>query len=231
MLRWLATWIIRLGLVLAGTSILAVLLGRLVDPPLTPLMALRTIEGLAKGRLVGVAHRSVPLEEVSPSLLRAVIAAEDARFFQHRGIDWRAVRAAREWNVRHPEQPRGASTITMQCARSAFLWPGRTWLRKGVEVWFTTLMELFWPKRRILEVYLNVVEWGDGVYGVAAAAERWFGRPAARLDPAQAALLAAVLPSPRRWKPDAPTATVRRRAAVISRRAGAVGLAPLGDGE
>lgn len=208
-------------------SVAVILAGRFVTPPITPLMVLRLAESRLAGRPHVLARRPVALEGVSPALLRAVIAAEDARFFRHRGIDWRAVRAARAWNARHPDRPRGASTITMQCARSAFLWPGRSWLRKGLEVWLALLMELFWPKRRILEVYLQVVEWGDGVYGAAAAAEHWFARPPDRLDAGQAALLAAVLPAPRRWRPDRPTPGVRRRAETIRRRAEAVDLSGL----
>lgn len=227
MLRLLVRALARAAVALAGLSIVVVLLGRFATPPLTPLMFLRIGESWLDGRRHTLQRRALTLDQVSPALVRAVIAAEDARFFRHRGIDWDAVRAARAWNARHPDRPRGASTITMQCARSAFLWPGRSWLRKGLEVWLTVLMELFWPKRRILEVYLQVVEWGDGIYGAAAAAEHWFGRPPDRLDVGQAALLAAVLPAPRRWRPDRPTPGVRRRAALIQRRAQAVDLSGL----
>ena len=123
---------------------------------------------------------------------------------------------------------RGASTITMQCARNVFLWQGRTYVRKALEIWFTGLMELFWSKRRILEVYLNVIEWGPGVYGVQAASEHYFDVPASRLDARQAALLAAVLPSPLERNPAQPTPAVDRRAMMIARRAARVRLGPLG---
>jgi len=158
-----------------------------------------------------------------------VIASEDARFLQHHGVDFAELERARRYNERHAgKRLRGASTISMQCARSVFLWPHRTWVRKAFEVYFTGLMELVWSKRRILEVYLNVVEWGDGVYGVEAAAQRAFGVPARSLTPAQASLLAAVLPSPIRWSAERPTPHVRSRAARIAARARQVDLRPLG---
>ncbi len=210
-------------------SVGAVLLGRVVDPPLTPLMMLRVLEGAVHGRWVGIDRTRVPLDDVSPALLRAVIASEDAKFFEHNGVDWDAVERARTWNDRHDgRRLRGASTITMQCARSVFLWPGRTWIRKGLEIWFATLMEALWGKRRILEAYVNLVEWGDGIYGAEAAAQAYFGRSVADVDARQAALLAAMLPNPRRWNPAAPTPYLRARASTIARRAAAVRLDPLG---
>ena len=166
---------------------------------------------------------------MSPALLRSVIAAEDARFFVHHGVDFAELERARDYNERQRgKRVRGASTITMQCARSTFLWTGRTWLRKGIEVYFTALLELLWSKRRILEVYVNVVEWGEGVYGIDAASQRAFGVPAKRLTPQQASLLAAVLPSPQRWSATAPSTYVRGRAARIAARARQVDLRPLG---
>lgn len=219
------------GLALAGfavLSVLAVLALRWLDPPFTPLMVLRAVEARASGRPTAIERRLVPLDSVSADLVRAVLAAEDARFLSHRGIDLREVDRARRFNEReHGLRLRGASTITMQCARNVFLWQGRTWLRKGLEVWFTPLLEFLWGKRRILEVYLNVVEWGDGVYGVEAAARHWFGIPAARLDPVRSALLAASLPSPRRATPGRPSPTLREAAARIARRAPRIDVAPL----
>jgi len=222
-------WTVRLAAAALLASIVAVALLRLVDPPLTPLMLVRIAEGAVQGRWVGIDRRWVDLEDVSPSLLRAVIAAEDARFFRHHGVDFEELERARAYNARQRgKRVRGASTISMQCARSTFLWTDRTWLRKGFEVYFTALIELLWPKRRILEMYVNVVEWGDGVYGVGAAAERAFGVTAKKLTPQQAALLAAVLPSPRRWSAAEPSPHVRARAARIAARARQVDLAPLG---
>lgn len=203
-------------------SVLAVLAYRVVRPPLTPLMVIRTVEGDGGGT-----RTWVPLARVSPVLQRAVIAAEDARFFTHGGFDVSAIRRAQAYNARHPRRrPRGASTITMQCARNVFLWPGGSWVRKGLEAWFAGLMELLWDKHRILEVYLNVIEWGRGLYGVEAASRTYFGVPAASLDARQAALLAAALPNPRRWNPARPTAYLDARARLIQARAARVRLSP-----
>ena len=205
---------------------LSVLAVRWINPPATPLMMIRLAEGAVHRRWVGVDQRWVALDQVSPELLRAVIAAEDAHFFTHWGVDMDALRKARVWNARHERQGRvrGASTITMQCARNVFLWQGRTYVRKALELWFTALMEATWSKRRILEVYVNVIEWGPGVYGAQAAAERYFRVPAARLDARQAALLAAALPDPLTRNPAAPTAFLDARATRIARRAALVRL-------
>ena len=197
------------------------LLYRVIDPPLTPIM-------VREGVVHGIARDVVGLDDVSPALVRAVIAAEDARFFGHHGVDWEAVRRAREYNARHDDEPRrGGSTITMQCARNVFLWRGKSYVRKALEVVAAYAVELVWGKRRILEVYLNVIEWGPGVFGAEAAAQTYFGVPAASLTPRQAALMAAVLPNPRRWSPALPTRFVMARAAIIERRAARVSLKPL----
>jgi monofunctional biosynthetic peptidoglycan transglycosylase len=201
---------------------------RFVRPPLTPLMVVRVLEGLPAGRWVGVTKRWVDVERVSPTLVRAVIGAEDTRFFVHHGVDLDALRRAATYNARHGgRRLRGAGTITMQCARNVFLWQGRSYLRKGLEISLSPVLELAWGKRRILEVYLNVIEWGDGLYGVEAAAERYFGTTAARLDAWQSALLAAALPDPRRSNPAAPSRYLAARAAIIMARAGRVRLGAL----
>jgi len=198
-----------------------VLLYRVIDPPLTPLM-------IREAFVHGLTKESVPLDRIAPALLQAVIAAEDARFFEHRGVDWEAVRRAREYNARHGNEPRrGGSTITMQCARNVFLWPGKSYVRKALEVGIGYVLELVWGKRRILEVYLNVIEWGPGVFGAEAAARTHFGVPAAALGPRQAALLAAALPNPQRWNPSRPSRWLLARSAIIERRAARVSLAPL----
>ena len=214
-------WIVRAVVGVVAAFLALALLYRVVDPPLTLLM-------LRNAPAYGLQRDSVALGEISPALVRAVIAAEDARFFEHGGVDWEAIRRAREYNARHGDEPlRGGSTITMQCARNVFLWQGRTYVRKGLEIWFAGLMELFWSKPRILEVYLNVIEWGPGIYGVQAASERYFDVPASRLDARQAALLAAVLPNPLRRNPAAPSPSVARRATMIARRADRIRLGPL----
>jgi monofunctional biosynthetic peptidoglycan transglycosylase len=219
----------RLALALVALSVVAVLVVRVVNPPLTPLMVIRVVQGAVAGRVVAIDRRWVALDAVSPSLLRAVIASEDARFFDHHGFDFREL--DRAWQgSRDGERLRGASTITMQVAKNVYLWPGRTWLRKGVEAWLTLLIELLWSKRRILEVYVNVAEWGDGIYGVEAASLLYFGVPAAGLGERQASLLAAALPSPLRSDPAAPSRYLSARAARIRQRMGDVDLAPLGPG-
>ena len=228
MMRWLLVWLGRLvaGFVLA--SLAAVLLFRFVDPPLTPLMLWRVGEAMVDRRPVRVERRWVDLEAVDPTLVRAVLAAEDARFLTHHGVDLDAMRRAWEYNRRwNGRRVRGAGTITMQAARNVFLWQGRSYVRKALEVYFATLIDVLWGKRRVLEVYLNVAEWGDGVYGVEAAARRYFGTSASRLSPGQSGLLAAALPAPRRSNPAAPSSYLTNRARVITARASRISLARL----
>jgi monofunctional biosynthetic peptidoglycan transglycosylase len=204
--------------------LLVVVACRFIEPPVTSLMMIRAVET----RSPLWERQQVPLRAVSPALLRAVIAAEDERFLAHHGVDWGALERAREYNERwNGRRLRGAGTITMQCARTVFLWPGRSYVRKGLEIGLAYVLELAWGKRRILEVYVNSVEWGDRVYGIEAAARRYFGVPAARLDAQQSAFLAAVLPNPRRWSPAAPTPYIQARAAIIEARAARVGLGGL----
>lgn len=154
--------------------------------------------------------------------MTAVIAAEDARFLEHHGFDFEAIDKAIRYNSKSTRRIRGGSTITQQVAKNVFLWPSRSWVRKGVEVYFTGLIELMWSKRRILEVYLNVIELGDGVYGAEAAARTYFKKPAAKLNSSEAALLAAVLPNPRRFQVQKPSSYVRFRQMMIQRRMSAV---------
>ena len=208
-----ALWVL---LALFAFPHLLLLLYRLLPPPVTPLMLMRLTEG------AGLSKDWVTLEEIAPSLREAVIAAEDNRFCAHRGVDWDEMQAAvgEYWNS---DRARGASTITMQTVKNLVLWPGRDMIRKGIEIYLAHYVELFWPKQRILEVYLNVAEWGPGLYGAEAASQRYFGKPAARLLPAEAALLAATLPNPRRWRADRPTGYISTRAASIRRRTGQLG--------
>ncbi|MGE0830606.1 MAG: monofunctional biosynthetic peptidoglycan transglycosylase [Hyphomonadaceae bacterium] len=182
------------------------------DPPSTLLMMQRAAEGQT------IRHYPVPINRMSPHIVRAVIAAEDANFCTHDGFDVEAIQEAMESNARGG-RTRGASTISQQTAKNLFLWPERSWVRKGFETYFTALIEFVWPKRRIIEAYLNAAEWGDGNFGVEAAARARFGVSAADLTPLQAARLAAVLPSPNRWRADNPGPYVRRRSATIVERA------------
>jgi monofunctional biosynthetic peptidoglycan transglycosylase len=160
----------------------------------------------------------VPYQRISPHLKRAVIAAEDARFFQHDGFDWDGIRKAYEKNVREGEVVAGGSTITQQLAKNLFLSGERAWWRKGQEAAITVMIELIMDKRRILELYLNVIEWGDAVFGAEAAARYHYGTSAAQLGTEQAARLAAMVPSPRRYSPGRNTAYLDRRTATILAR-------------
>lgn len=194
-----------------------VLLFRFLPVPYSAFMAGRQVDAWTQGQRYTFRHRWVALDDISPSMGVAVIAAEDQNFEEHFGFDWKAIEKAMAHNE-HSRRKRGASTVSQQTAKNLFLWESRSWVRKGFEVYFTLLLETEWSKRRILEVYLNSVEFGDGVYGVEAAARKFFGRSAAALRPDQAALLAAVLPSPRRYRADAPSAYVRARQEWIQRQ-------------
>lgn len=183
-----------------------------IDPPATMLMMQRGAGGES------IDYYPVRVNRISPHVVRSVIAAEDANFCTHDGFDVEAIQDAMQSNARGG-RVRGASTISQQVAKNVFLWPERSWVRKGFETYFTALIEFMWPKRRIMEMYLNVAEWGDGNFGVEAAARARFGVSAADLTPLQAARLAAVLPSPNRWRADSPGPYVRRRSASILQRA------------
>lgn len=189
-----------------------ILLFRFLPPPMTPLMLIRLAEGH------GWQRDWVPHQAIAPALAAAVVASEDNLFCgQILGFDFGALREQVDaWS--DGERPRGASTITMQTAKNLFLWPGRDPIRKVLEAWLTPQIALLWPRRRVLEVYLNIVEFGPGIYGAEAAAQRFFRKPAAALSSREAALLAAVLPNPLEWSAAEPSAYIRRRAATIERR-------------
>ncbi len=195
----------------AAAGVLMTLALRWVSPPTSAFMIGQHLEGNA------IDYRWVPLSRISPHAALAVIASEDQNFFRHRGIDLEAIEDAIQDNRRRA-LPRGASTISQQTVKNLFLWPGRSYLRKGIEAGFTLLVEAFWPKRRILETYLNIVEMGRGVFGVEAAARRFFGKPAANLTRREAATLAAVLPGPEKMFADRPSDYVQRRARWIMKQ-------------
>ncbi len=192
-------------------SILWVVAYRFAAPPGTVVMLERRLEGEK------INHSWTPLEEISPNLVLAVIAAEDSRFCRHQGIDLEAIEEAAYEN-KNGKRRRGASTISQQTAKNAFLWNGGGWARKAAEAWFTLVMETVWPKRRIIEVYLNIAEWGDGLFGAEAAARARFGKSAKDLSKSEAALLAAVLPSPNKWRVSPAGPYVRGRAAMLRKR-------------
>ncbi|MEI9903116.1 MAG: monofunctional biosynthetic peptidoglycan transglycosylase [Asticcacaulis sp.] len=194
-------------------SILSVAIHRFVPVPITFLM----IERLVQGN--GLDHRWVSADKISDNLKAAVIASEDEKFCTHDGFDVEAIEKAQKYNATHTKK-RGASTISQQTAKNVFLWPDRSWVRKGFEVWYTFLIEHMWPKDRILEVYLNSVEWAPGVYGAEAASQHWFHHSAATLSKAEAAKLAAILPSPLTYKTTG--SYVVRQSGTIQARARAV---------
>ena len=195
-----------------ASTILSVVVLRFVPVFFTPLMFIRCYEQLKEGRELRLNHYWVSLNRISSDMPRAVIASEDANFLIHHGFDFKAIEHAAKRNMMHPEKQKlGASTISQQTAKNVFLWPGRSWLRKGLEVYFTTLIELIWPKNRIMEVYLNSIETGDGLYGVEAVARDNWGLSAAQLSRAQCALIAATLPHPRRFSSKHPSAYMLKR--------------------
>ncbi|HDT6509414.1 TPA: monofunctional biosynthetic peptidoglycan transglycosylase [Klebsiella aerogenes] len=187
--------------------------------PFSAVMLERQVSAWFSGDFHYVAHSDwVGMDEISPWMGLAVIAAEDQKFPDHWGFDVPAIEKALAHNERHENRIRGASTLSQQTAKNLFLWDGRSWLRKGLEVGLTVGIETVWSKKRILTVYLNIAEFGDGIFGVEAAARRYFHKPASRLTPAEAALLAAVLPNPIRFRADAPSGYVRSRQAWILRQ-------------
>jgi monofunctional biosynthetic peptidoglycan transglycosylase len=203
---------------------LAVIVYRFAPPPITILMVERLIQGK------GMDHRWTPLNHISPAMTRAVIASEDSRFCEHHGFDFQAIEKALQHNEARPGKViHGGSTVSQQTAKNVFLWPERSWVRKGAEAWFTVLIELIWGKQRIMEVYLNTVEMGPGVYGVEAASQRYFRHSAGTLTPAEAARLAAILPSPLRWSAENPGPRVVRRSGRIGAASGTVRRDGLAD--
>lgn len=222
MIRFIA-WLLASLLLL---SIGPVVLFRWVDPPTTAFIIRERLSAGEPGKPRSVQYRWVDGEQISPHIKVAVIASEDQKFPEHHGFDLDSINDALEDRERG-RRVRGASTLTQQVAKNLFLWPGQSWIRKGLEAYFTVLIETLWPKQRILEVYVNIAEFGSGVFGVGAAAETFFKKPAARLSAPEAALLAAVLPNPKRMKVRSPSRYVLSRQQWIlgqMRGLGGVGL-------
>ncbi len=212
--RWIGA-VLLFGLLI---TVLPVITLRWIDPPTSSFMLQRRLAARLSGdRGYQLRYRWIDADSIAAHAGVAVVAAEDQRFPRHRGFDFEAIADAREAHERG-RRLRGASTITQQVAKNLFLWPGRSWVRKGIEAHFTVLIEALWPKRRILEVYLNVAEFGGGVFGVRAASEAFFHKPPTRLTAAEAALLAAVLPNPQRLRADRPSAYVLERRDWILRQ-------------
>ena len=195
-----------------ASTILSVAVLRWVPVWFTPLMFIRLSQQLSTGKELKLHHHWIPLDKISPSLPTAVMASEDARFLEHHGFDYKAIEQAAMRNIKHPEKRKlGASTISQQTAKNVFLWPGRSWIRKGFEVYFTTLIEIMWSKQRIMEVYLNSIEMGDGIYGADAVAQWHFNTTAEQLSKSQCALIAVSLPNPRKFNSANPSSYMLKR--------------------
>ena len=218
MLKFIKKLLRRIVVAFLASTILSVVALRFIPVWFTPLMFIRLAEQVKEGRELRLSHHWVPLDEMSVEMPIAVIASEDANFMTHHGFDFKAIESAAKRNMQHPEKRKlGASTITQQTAKNVFLWPGRSWVRKGFEVYFTTLIELFWPKERILEVYLNSIETGEGIYGVEAIARENWGLHAHQLSKQQCALIAATLPNPRKFSSKTPSPYMVKRQSRILR--------------
>ncbi|TWR27839.1 monofunctional biosynthetic peptidoglycan transglycosylase [Mucilaginibacter achroorhodeus] len=197
-----------------GSSLFFVILYRFVNPPVTWLMIQRGFERKGRGLEWKVDKKWVDFDQIADPMKRAAVAAEDQTFLENHGFDFHAIEKAIEKNSKSKKLI-GGSTITQQTAKNVFLWPGRSFVRKGLEAWFTVLIEAFWGKKRIMEVYLNVIEMGDGIYGVDAASQSYFHKPASQLTKRQAAAIAVIFPSPLRWSATNPTRYLKHRQYLI----------------
>ncbi|CAI1774507.1 Penicillin-binding protein 4 precursor [Serratia proteamaculans] len=212
-------WLKRGLITLVGVWLLGIVTFAFLPVPFSAVMVERQLGAWLSGDFGYVAHSDwVSMDDISPQMALAVMAAEDQKFPEHWGFDVAAIEKALSHNERRPTRIRGASTLSQQTAKNMFLWDGRSWLRKGLEAGLTSGIELVWTKRRILTVYLNIVEFGDGVFGVEEASQRFFNKPAKRLTASEAALLAAVLPNPHRFKANAPSGYVVQRQQWIMRQ-------------
>ena len=199
-----------------GLSIGSVLLFKFVPVPFTPLMVIRVVENMVAGKENHFSHDWKSIENISINMQKAVIASEDGAFLKHNGFDFKAMQKAYKSNERG-RKIKGGSTISQQTAKNVFLWQGRSYLRKGLEAYFTVLIELIWGKERIMEVYLNSIEMGDGVYGVQAATQHWYNKDSKNLTMQEAAGIAAILPNPRKYKASNSTTYINNRKAKIIR--------------
>ena len=199
-----------------GLSIASVIVFKFVPVPFTPLMAIRVIENTIDGKEIYFSHDWEPIEDISNNLQKAVIASEDGTFLKHNGFDFTAMQKAFR-NNQKGRRIKGGSTISQQTAKNVFLWQGRSYVRKGLEAYFTVLIELIWGKERIMEVYLNSIEMGNGIYGAQAATQHWYGKDAASLTKIQAAGIAAILPNPRKYSATGSSSYINNRKAKIVR--------------
>lgn len=219
LLKLLYHWLVRIALLILVSSTLVVVLYRFVPVPLTPLMVIRLAEQASDGKPLTLKKDWVPLTEMSANMPIAVVSSEDQLFLEHSGFDFKAIEKAMDYNEKKKgKKIKGASTISQQTAKNVFLWPGRSWVRKGFEVYFTFMIELIWSKERIMEVYLNVIEMGNGIYGTQAAAQEYFNKNAKDLNKQECAAIASVLPNPRKYSVKKPTAYLKHKQQWILRQ-------------
>lgn len=216
MIKKIFNWIKKAMLWFFGISIFLVILFKWVPVPFTPLMVTRVVENKIEGKEAVFSHDWESLENISPNLQKAVIASEDGNFLKHNGFDFEAMKKAFN-NNNKGRKLKGGSTISQQTAKNIFLWQGRSYVRKGLEAYFTVLIELIWGKERIMEVYLNSIEMGNGIYGAEAAAQHWFQKSSSNLTPKEAAGIAAILPNPRKFKASNSSSYINRRKGKITR--------------
>lgn len=216
MIKKIFNWIKKAMLWFFGISIFLVILFKWVPVPFTPLMLTRVVQNKIDGKDAVFSHNWESLENISPNLQKAVIASEDGNFLKHNGFDFDAMKKAFE-NNNKGRRLKGGSTISQQTAKNVFLWHGRSYIRKGLEAYFTVLIELFWGKERIMEVYLNSIEMGNGVYGAQAATQHWYQKNASSLTPREAAGIAAILPNPRKFKASNSSSYINKRKGKIMR--------------
>ena len=209
--------LLRIVIIFLGSTLLMTLVYKWAPVPYTPLMFIRMVEQKADHQPVKLQHKWVSLDKISTKLQLAVLCSEDQNYLTHSGFDWVAIEKALKENE-HGKRLRGGSTISQQTAKNVFLWPGRSYVRKAFEVYFTLLIELFWSKHRILEVYLYSIEMGNGVYGAEAAAQSWFGKSAANLSAPESAAIAAILPNPRKFSANPPGPYVASRKVWIQQQ-------------
>ena len=210
MFKKIARFLFKVFLWFVALSVISVVIFRFVPVPFTPLMISRAFEQKENGKEMTSSHDWVPIEEISPNLQKAVIASEDDLFLTHNGFNFKAMQKAFKSNQKG-KKLKGGSTISQQTAKNVFLWQGRSYIRKGLEAYFTVLIELLWSKERIMEVYLNSIEMGDGVYGAQAASQHWYHKDAADLTKYEAAGIAAILPNPRKFRATRSSGYTERR--------------------
>lgn len=217
MIRRFFKFIFKVILWFFGLSIGSTILFKFIPVPFTPLMFIRTFEQISTGEKVIWKHDWISIDEIPINIQKAVIASEDGKFTSHNGFDFDAIEKAYK-NNQKGKRVKGGSTISQQTAKNVFLWPGRSFIRKGFEAYFTVLIELIWGKERIMEVYLNSIEMGNGIYGIEAASEHWFGKKAENLSKNEAAAIAAILPNPRKFKAKNSSNYINRRKNAISKQ-------------